>query len=502
MRFESKLNFKQTHNFYNFYLMKKSLIAFMFIIMSLSAQGLEINVEANCFKNEEKSYLETYIRVIGETINFEFVEGSRDLVYAGVELTMIISKGEEVIAFERYVLNSPHFEHPTDFLDVKRFALPAGTYALTIDAKDVNNEENTLEIKKRVVVEAFDAEINLSDVQLLASVEAADPTNPLAKNGLVMEPLTYGFIGADIDVLNIYCEVYRSEGFMVTSFVKYAIVEGYADGGGDVAIRKFKKLAGKTTEPLLLKLPVNELPSGKYHVEVELFDKQKNPLAKTKVDFIRSNPVFDKEYWQNYNADEGHSFVSDMSAEELDYSLRAISAIVYEPKKSLMNYIIKEAPIRAQRKFLLDFWKDKAPISPEMAYHNFMTVAKAIDIEFDSNVGYGFETDRGYIFLRYGKPNNIISIDTEPDSFPYEIWYYDFLKETNQLNVRFIFYNRSLAHNDYLLLHSTCLGELQNPLWELELYKRGLDVREQNIIQDRSIQDNWQRNARRFFNEY
>jgi GWxTD domain-containing protein len=279
-------------------------------------------------------------------------------------------------------------------------------------------------------------------------------------------------------------------------------LDGFSDGSGSVVFQKFKKLSTKESEPLLLHLPIDDLPSGKFHVLVEIFDKDKTILSNRKVDFIRSNPDYDIEYWKSYNANEDNSFVSDFGKDEVNYALRAISAIVYEPRKSLMNFMIKEASLRAQKKFLFDFWKDKSPGAPELSYQKYMAVAKAIDLEYNNNVGYGFETDRGYIFLRYGKPNNVLSVDTEPDSYPYEIWYYNYLKETNQTNVRFIFYNKSLAHNDYSILHSTCVGERQNPAWEVELYSKAVDVLNSNTIDARTVADNWQRNARRYFNDY
>lgn len=482
--------------------MKKLLFLSIFCLSYFFAQCLEISVDAGSFKNGGKSYLETYIRIIGQTVDFKAVKDHASQMQAGVELILIISQGEKIATYERYILNSPMFESPTDFLDVKRFALPEGKYTLKIEAADINDKENKLEIEKEVVIDAYQDDLSLSDVQLFGSVISADPANPLAKNGLLMEPLTYGFVSSDIQVLNIYSEVYLKEVSKASYFVRYAIVDGYSDGVGEVAIQKFKKLMGKENEPLLLQLPVNELPSGKYHTLVEIFDKDKVTLASRKVDFIRSNPDYDMEYWSSYNKDEDYSFVSDLSSDELDYALRAISAIVYEPKKSLMNFMIKEAPIRAQRKFLLDFWKESAPKSPELSYHKYMTVAKAIDIEFNSNVGHGFETDRGYIFLRYGKPNNVLSVDTEPDSYPYEIWYFNYLKETNQTNVRFIFYNKTLVHNDYALLHSTCIRERQNPAWEIELYRKGLEVPHSNAIDDTTVENSWQRNAKRYFNEY
>ncbi len=481
--------------------MKKLLLLSAFCLSYFFSYSLEISVDAGSFRNDGKSYLEAYIRIIGNTVEFKKINGQEG-IQASVDLTMIIQRGEEIVTYEKFTLNSPSFSEPKDFLDVKRFALNEGIYTLKLEAVDGNDEDNKLEIEKKVEVSSFSEPINLSDVQLFGTVTASDPSNPLSKNGLLMEPLTYGFVSPDIQVLNIYTEVYVNGLAEGANFVRYAIMDGYAVENGETAIQKFKKLAGKENEPLLLQLPVNELPSGKYHVLIELFDKNKTTLSTRKVDFIRSNPEYDIEYWQNYNQEEGNSFVSELSKDEINYALRAISAIVYEPKKSLMNFMIKEAPLRAQRKFLLDFWNENAPSSPELSYHKYMQVAKVIDLEYKNNVGYGFETDRGYMFLRYGKPNNVLSIDTEPDSYPYEIWYYNYLQETNQTNVRFIFYNKSLVHNDYAILHSTCIGERQNPAWEVELYRKGLEVPLSNAIDATTVSDSWQRNARRYFNDF
>ncbi|MDF1698130.1 MAG: GWxTD domain-containing protein [Saprospiraceae bacterium] len=482
--------------------MKKLFLIFPICFFVFQGLCLEISIDASSFKNADKTYLETYIRILGQTVEFKSAADGSSMLQAGVELTIILSQGDNIVSFERFVLNSPKSKTAKDFLDVKRFALPEGEYTLKLEANDIHNADNKLELEKKVVVFAYSGAIHLSDIQLFNTVTTGEPDNILAKNGLLMEPFTYGFVGAESKVLNIYCEVYKNNELADNHFIRYAILEGYSDMEPTVSFQKFKKLSAKQTEPLLLKLPIDKLPSGNYHALVEIFDKSKNTIETRKIDFVRSNPEFDREYWMSYNKDEDYSFVAELSEIELDYALRAISAIVYEPKKSLMNFIIKEAPIRAQKKFLLEFWKENAPSSPEFSYYKFMEVAKAIDLEFNSNVGHGFETDRGYMFLRYGKPSNVLSIDTEPDSYPYEIWYYNYLKETNQTNVRFIFYNKSLVHNDYSILHSTCIGERQNPAWEVELYRKGLEVPNNNAVDDLTVGDSWQRNARRYFNDF
>jgi hypothetical protein len=40
-----------------------------------------------------------------------------------------------------------------------------------------------------------------------------------------------------------------------------------------------------------------------------------------------------------------------------------------------------------------------------------------------------------------------------------------------QQEVKFVFYDPDLAGNNYILLHSTMRGEINNPQWKRELYK-------------------------------
>lgn len=481
--------------------MTRLLSILLFLGLYSSASALELSIETGAFKNDGKTYLETYVRILGQSAVFAPIANSTSR-QASVELTIIISQGETIASFEKYVLNSPEVIEAKDFLDVKRFAIAPGPYVLKIEAVDVNDPSSNITVERIINVDQYLKPIDLSDIQLFGKVEQSLPSNPLAKNGIYMEPLSFGVVTEDISVLNIYTEVYNSMEGDALHFVKFSIHEGFLGEEGNEVMKKVKKLGAKATEPLVLQLPVDQLPSGNYRVEIEVFDKSQNIIDLGSVDFVRDNPAFDLEYWRSYNKTEDYSFVNDMTADELDYALRATSPIIFEPKKSLLNYIIKDAPINAKRKFLFSIWKEREPKNTQYHYEQYLTFAKAIDLEYNSNVGYGFETDRGYTFLRYGKPNNVLSIDQEVDAYPYEIWYYNKVDETNQTNVRFLFYNQSLVHNDYTLLHSTCRGERQDPRWEIQLYKKGLEVPSESLVDSRNVKDGWDRNARRYFNEF
>jgi hypothetical protein len=67
--------------------------------------------------------------------------------------------------------------------------------------------------------------------------------------------------------------------------------------------------------------------------------------------------------------------------------------------------------------------------------------------------------------------------------------------------VRFLFYNPSLVTNDFQLLHSTCRGERFNPRWEVDLYSDDNLGQNNNYLDARTTEDNFNRNARRYFSD-
>ena len=123
--------------------------------------------------------------------------------------------------------------------------------------------------------------------------------------------------------------------------------------------------------------------------------------------------------------------------------------------------------------------------------------------KFNSGFRHGFETDRGYYYLKYGQPDDIELRDTEPSAPPYEVWVYYEFPTTNQNNVKFVFYNPSLAPGDFELLHSTAIGERNNPTWQRDLYREvPNEINSSDFFGDDGMLDNFNRNADRVFRDY
>jgi len=73
----------------------------------------------------------------------------------------------------------------------------------------------------------------------------------------------------------------------------------------------------------------------------------------------------------------------------------------------------------------------------------------------------GWRTDRGRVLMIYDEPNEIERFPSAQNNKPYEIWYYYSIEN----GVQFIFIDRS-GFGDYVLVHSTKRGELQDEEWQ------------------------------------
>jgi GWxTD domain-containing protein len=191
------------------------------------------------------------------------------------------------------------------------------------------------------------------------------------------------------------------------------------------------------------------------------------------------------------------AFVNAIPDDSLDYFMRAMAPIVNSLDVDVMNLLLQKGSSKARRYFIYRYWTTTAGNGAAAAFESYMKVARVVDQNFRSGFGYGFETDRGHVFLKYGKPNDVIDVEDEPSAPPYEIWFYTTFPATHQSNVRFIFYNPSLAKNAYKLLHSTAIGEVKNELWEVELYRDA--TLETPAVGQKVMGENVHRNARRYF---
>lgn len=474
----------------------------LLMCLPVGLNALQVSSTVCSFSNYGQSYIELYSKIASSDIQWVSQMDQVEQLYAELEMLCLISKDGQVVLADKYKINSPESKSPKDFWDLKRYGLEAGNYSVELQYVDLNNLNDTLVFNTEINVKSNLDEAFFSDILLLRDVGATDSSLPFNRSDFKYEPLAYNLLDPEKSNLIFYTEVNNSIIAGDELFIKYYLENPEMHGIERYSRTGYKKLTADSLNRILIDFPVSEMVSGNYVLRLELNDKLKNLICEQSTALSIFNPFQDYRMQFENGGDFESSFFQFFTTEELDYSLKAIYPRVGNNMTEILNYIIRSDQTEPKKYFLYSFWSRVAPENMEMHYNAYMEVAKAVDNSYFTNVFHGFETDRGRIFLKYGKPDDLVFEEDEPTAPPYEIWIYNYVPETQQTNVKFLFYNPTLATNDFVLLHSNCRGERNNPRWELDLYSDAVLDQPSNYIDSRSMPDNFNRNAKRYFSDF
>lgn len=466
------------------------------LLISFQLKAIKAAVEVYRFASDAQPYIEVNYRVFANSLHNDPLVA---LPEYEVLSTIMVYQDAEVVTYAKNLLK--HAD-TTDMLDVQRFALDPGKYLVSVELSDPNGKSSTFKVEKEIEVAAV-AKPSLSDVSLLAAAKSSDWESPLVKNGIYMEPAPYGVYDESQQQLLAYLELYKLNLSATDKyFLEYTILSGYKGQNAEPQLTKYKRIKPGEEAIHLLRMNIADLPSGAYHFNVQLRNAKKELVTSSAVNFLRDNPEADKAQLSRRSKGFENSFVHHIAEDSLNYYLQAVSPIAKEPLRSALDEAFASEDILTKKLYLHNYWKDQAGDQAELMCNAYMRVARIVDKQFWNGTSHGFDTDLGYIFLRYGKPDDMIIVDDEVSALPYQIWRYNHIAATGENNVKFLFYAPTLNHRDFELLHSTCRLELQNPSWEAEIYKKKPD----DIIQNRdggaTVRDGITKRARDVWDDF
>jgi GWxTD domain-containing protein len=471
--------------------------------------ALDLGVSTAVFNAEGKPYVEVNLEIAAATITYQPISGTTDELQASAEVLVLLKQGEKIVNYEKYALKSPGVKVPQSLLDVKRLSVPAGDYILEVTVTDLNTPANKKTYSAPLKVTAPE-KIHLTEVQLLRGFKKDETStdNPFVKNGFFLEPLPFSFYDKNSNKLAFYAEVYQSNKSVTEEnyLVRYFIEENKGNGTKELVAGGGQRKTPSAVDVILVQMDISKVTSGNFTLTVEVRNKLNELLAVRTVDFQRSNPLLNMNESEITQEMVSKQFVQDLSEDNLRFSMRAVAPLAYGDESEEVKNALANGNYEAMRFFLFRHFARIDPVNPRKAYMEYITMAGAVHEKFKSGFRYGFETDRGRMYIRYGQPNDVIHVEDDPNAPPYEIWvYYDFPK-TRQKNVKFLFYNPGLAGEDFVLLHSTARGEINNKRWERDLYAKQVGSQEQfngdNTHDSLEMRRNFNRNARVYFEDY
>ena len=421
-------------------------------------------------------YVENAIAIENRSATYKEFEPGK--FKATVEITtMFRPYGDSLVCnLSKIALDSPVVTDTANldgaFIDQQRFSLPNGEYEMEISITDMNSGETLPSTTVTVSLDFKEGIPSISDILLFDSYAKADQLSACTKSGCDFLPRVYPFYGQSEDKLKFYAELYNSDQLYDEGkyLVNYYIET--VESSNQMKDYSFSKRFDVGQVNILLNtIDIKDLPSGNYYLVVEMRDRSNVLICSNSCFFQRSNPNVGFDMGDLAGVNVANTFVSQITEiDTLRKYIRYLDPICTEMERDYSSNLVRTDDVTTMQQFLFNFWSTRSPMNPKQGFDDYLAAVRRVNMSFKTSSYPGYRTDRGYVFLKYGQPDKIMESPNEPGAYPYEIWHY--YTVANQRNKRFVFMSKDSAANDYQLIHSDVVGEINNPRWQLEIYSR------------------------------
>ncbi len=424
--------------------------------------GLELDY-ARFRNNEQSGYLEVYYGFYPRLLTYRFAEGK---YHGGVKLQTRVKDNftRNLVAERRTTLRideadtaATWYSYP--MVTQSGFTLPHGEYTLEVVAADSLAPMRSDSVSLMFQVNGYPAAAAVSDIELCKNITPSTRKEDLFyKNALEVVPHPQILFGsASVPVIFNYVEFYNlspEETYSVKTMVS-------ATDGKEVKTATKKRKYGVKNAVEVGTTNVTTLPSAKYRFHVALLNQTEQIVADTYRDIFVYNPHLKTAPAPASLAANDMGELARMPMAALDAEFRQAQYLATKDEIKIFSKLTNES---GKREFLVNYWNEVAkgrndwlPVN-RAEYMKRLTVAKS---QYAAMSKEGWKTNRGRVYLLYGKPDEIERNVSTGETKPHEIWHYYGLENS----VLFVFIER-LGFGDYELVHSTKRGELQDENWQ------------------------------------
>jgi GWxTD domain-containing protein len=353
-------------------------------------------------------------------------------------------------------------------VDVLRYLMQPGLYEFSFYIEDLNDSTNTYTKSIEAKIEIYsETDISLSDIQFASSIKQAkmDKNNVFWKSGLEIVPNPGAIYGSRTPVLFYYLESYNLERLLKSDTYKNKAYITSLDGKVIEKINpriQQKKVLNSSIE--VGTINISSLSSGVFNFNFEIFDMEDSLRCSAIKKFYVYNPSIDVESEgeiENIEKAIVESEFTGMNEKELDNDFELTR---YFTTSEQGDFYKKLDNAEAKRRFLFEIWKNVDP-TPNTRINEFKLQYKQriedANEEFRSYARKGWKTDRGRVYILYGRPTDIERYPNNPTSYAHEIWHYDNIEGS----IIFVFVDLQ-EFGEYIQIHSTKRGEPINNNWE------------------------------------
>lgn len=463
--------------------MRHFLIILFFLIYTTVFANITVYFNYGIFNTgNSKPYLETYLTIAGHSVKFKPTDGTYQ---ASVNVSWKILKGTEVVKASSYNVLSPKatdtLQLPS-FIDSQRFSIENGQYTLELVVMDnANTETKTTHSEKINILFKREKKIYNSNIQILESYSKSATPSVLNKNGYDLIPYSINYFPKSQNALKFYYETYNLDTVIGanTKFVYSYYVENSENFQKMMGLTGFQKQLATRVNPLLAQFDITQVPTGNYNLVIEVKDSLNKVQSQKKWYFQRQSDAAQIVYTDNSGIKTIEEFFNHFqNADSIKQFVECLWPISTTKEREWQQVQIANKDPNIMRSYLVGYWKEHAadtidPLKIWTTYYKQVLEANAL---LKCGKQQGYYTDRGRVYLQYGKPDQRSQYNSEPNTYPYEIWHYYRIydKATKRFfsNKKFVFANFAIADDCYKLIHSEVKGEFYDERWRFKLVNR------------------------------
>jgi len=477
------------------WIFKRVQVLLLLLLFSLRSLGIEAVVSHTIFYLQEsgitKPYIELYWELNPKTIYFARLPDSSYV--AQIKTKIVFSSQGNIVAQDQFVLETSPGKNIKDILlnkvsDLHRYMLTAGTIKVEVQMSDVADSMNRFHYTDSVSLNPTGNKPYYSELQVLDTVYSSTAQGTYQKNNMQQIPLCSNFIDNNRNILHFYFELYKTSGL---SADKYPLTQRIfiSRTDKDYPIPKLSKedtVLHSDICPYLGSFNIASLSSGNYFLNVTLTNNLKDIVASNSFFFQRFNNIqpqhdtaalaaFDTTI-ENVNIlNLNKTFVAKYSQPEIKAILRMLLPLSDQAEARTINGFLKKPEDLYMRYYIYNFFSNINRKDPKEAWDQYAEKVKEANRLFSSSGTMGYETDRGYVYLKYGRPDEIVTVENEPGSYPYEIWRYNILNTPLKKisNGLFLFFRPPDMITGFRMLYTNASGEASNRAWRSSLYING-----------------------------
>jgi GWxTD domain-containing protein len=476
-------------------------LSFLILFLSIQVKAIQAVTSHAVFylpdtteSSGYKPYIEIYWQI--NPVSARYMRMADSTLVAKIKTDVVISGDSGIISQDHFVLETTPRATPDEVLahniiDLHRYIIQSGNIKLQIRLTDMTDSTNRFNYTDSFTVSAPDDKAFYSDIQLLDTIYASTANTAYLKNDRQQIPLCTNFYDEKRNTIRYYAELYKGTALPAADYplIQKASISKKPNQGIYTKFVKADTIRSGQILPLSGSFPLATLGSGNYYVNVALENNRHKVIASSATLFQRfnANPVKDtvSDKKEEAAVDSGIQHVNVLNLNKTfigKYNLEQIKAIlkmlrpVSDPSQiETINGFLKKPDDLYMRYFVYNYFAAINKDDPDQAWKDYSDKVKQVNKLFSANGTPGYLTDRGYIYLKYGPPDDQITVENEQGTLPYELWQYINVRTPikNIDNAVFLFYRPQEMIVGFQLLYSTVPGEAPGRNWRSLLYVNG-----------------------------